>query len=330
MPNKPTLTTEVAREYRKKYGSKVPNLTLARILYKENKDLYTSVDHARTSLRLIEGKTGKVKAKDKSLFVPERPRNPYNLPDSEEKDIKPFILKNAERVLILSDIHIPYHSIEALTLAMDYGKERKVDTIILNGDICDFYQMSRFEKDPRKRSIAHELEATRSFLTTLRKEFPKAQILFKCGNHDLRFEKYLVVKAPELLGITEFELKNLLNLKSLDITWIEDKRIIKLKSLNILHGHEYTVGSFNPVNVARGLFMKANAIAIQGHNHQTSENTVTTLDGNMITTWSTGCMCELQPAYLPYNRWNLGFAYVEVEGDNFEVFNKRIKNGKVF
>lgn len=286
--------SSVAREYRIKFGSKVPTLTLARVLYKENKKVYNSVEHARTALRAIEGKNGNRQTITlKSLVIEgERPKNPYNLPDSEEQEWKPYkIPDKCKRVLLLSDCHIPYHSIDAITLALDYGKEKKVDTIVLNGDILDFYQLSRFEKDPRKRSLAYELDACKSFLKTLRELFPLAMIIYKCGNHEVRLQKYLMIKAPELLGVQEFELQYLLKFKEFGVTWVDDKVVMKLKRLNIIHGHEFNVGFIAPVNIARGLFLKANACAIQGHNHATSENTVTTLDGDMITTWSTGCLC---------------------------------------
>lgn len=329
-----SLKTSIARQYRAKYPNS-PTLTLARLLYRENISLYKDVEQARSCLRVIEGKAGdknRQRYKDKSLYKEEeRSRNPYKLPDSEEQEFKPYkISKKCQRILLLSDIHIPYHSIDAITLALDYGKQKKVDTIILNGDTIDFYMLSRFEKDPRKRSFASELEATRQFLTTLRKNFPDAHIFYKCGNHDIRLERYLMVKAPELLGVPEFQLPKLLHFDDLDIKWIDDKVIMKLNALNIIHGHEFATSFFSPVNVARGLFLRGNAVAIQGHNHQTSENTVTTLNGEMITTWSTGCLCELHPTYMPFNKWNHGFAYIEVEGKGFEVFNKRIKNGKVF
>jgi predicted phosphodiesterase len=61
----------------------------------------------------------------------------------------------------MSDIHLPYHSVEALTTAIQFLKDEKIDALILNGDTRDFYQASRFQKDPRKRSLAHELEANR-------------------------------------------------------------------------------------------------------------------------------------------------------------------------
>jgi hypothetical protein len=78
----------IAKEYREKYGMQMPTLTLARIMYKENKEAFNSIDHARNVLRTIEGKSGahnRKYIKDKSLYMTEeRPRNPWKLPESEE------------------------------------------------------------------------------------------------------------------------------------------------------------------------------------------------------------------------------------------------------
>jgi hypothetical protein len=53
------------------------------------------------------------------------------------------------------------------------------------------------------------------------------------------------------------------------------------------------------------------------------------MNGEITTTWSLGCLCELHPAYLPINKWNWGMALIDIDGQNFEVRNKRIHNGKV-
>ncbi len=111
--------------------------------------------------------------------------NPLDLPPSQESNYQPFKLPiNHNNILLLSDIHVPYHNIQALTLALKYGLENDVNTILLNGDVIDFYAISRFEKDPRKRNFGHEVLMTRQFLQTLRKLFPHAAIYYKCGNHE--------------------------------------------------------------------------------------------------------------------------------------------------
>jgi predicted phosphodiesterase len=327
-----SIKLNIAREYRLKYGMEMPTLTLARILYNDNKELYKTVDDARGCLRYNEGKKGKInikKVKDKSLFMSEeRPRNPWKLPESEETIYEPFIVK-AKKIAVLSDVHIPYHSITALSATFDKIAIEKPDAILLNGDFIDFYGLSRFMKDPRKRSVAHELQAAREFLDIL-SNF-NAKIYYKIGNHEERYEHYLMQKAPELLGVQQFELKHLLGLHDRGIDLIGDKRIIKANDLNIVHGHEFGQSIFSPVNVARGLFLRGKVSAMQGHNHSVSEHTESNMNGDIVTTWSLGCLCELNPAYLPINKWSHGFAFIELSenGKDFHVRNYRIHQGKI-
>jgi len=324
--------SDIAREYRKKYGMDLPTHQLARIMYEENKSAFKNKEDARLILRYIEGKTGATKRtkkiKSDEFYKSEsRPMNPYKLPESEESKYEPFIL-NAKRLAVLSDIHVPYHSIEAVTAAFDKIKEEKPDAILLNGDTIDFYGLSRFMKDPRKRSVAHELLAVNDFLDVLQ-QFG-AKIIYKLGNHDERYEHYLMHKAPELLGISDFKFENLLKAKERGMQVIGEKRIIKANKLNIIHGHEYP-SVFSPVNIARGLYMKGKVSAMQGHNHQVSEHTETDMNGEIVTTWSLGCLCELNPAYMPLNRWGHGMAIVDLSDNkkDFEVRNYRIYKGKI-
>jgi predicted phosphodiesterase len=319
--------SNLAREYRLKYGNEMPTLKLARIMYNDNPLLFSGIDSARTFLRSIEHKMGTKKSIKKTIEMPERPRNPYNLPESDEAIYQPYDLK-AKRLLVLSDIHIPYHNIESLTCAFDFAKSEKPDAILLNGDTLDFFGLSRFSKDPKARSFAHELKTFKAFMDVLKKTFD-AKIYFKIGNHEERYFHFLWMKAHEIVGVEEFELENIIKSRAEGIEIIKDKRIIKAGDLNIIHGHEFGGSVFSPVNVARGLFLRGKVSAMQGHNHQTSEHTESDMNGNITTTWSLGCLCELNPAYLPINKWNRGFSIVDIDGQNFDVRNKRIHKGKI-
>jgi predicted phosphodiesterase len=317
---------DFCREYRKKYGWEMPTLKLARIIYKEHPERFTNLESVRHSLRYIEKKTGlKTKSIDK---MPDRPKNPYHLPQSEEVVWEPYVL-DAKRVFIMSDIHIPYHSIDALSAAIEFAEKEKPDAILLNGDTIDFFQLSRFSKDPKKRSVAHELETFRKFFHVIKQTFPNTKIHYKLGNHCERYEHFLWMKAGELEGVEEFKFENILRARAEGIEVISDKRIIKLGALNVLHGHEFGGSIFSPVNIARGLFLRGKVSAMQGHNHQTSEHTESNMNREIITTYSVGCLCELHPAYLPINKWNHGFAMVDIHGQDFHVRNYRIHNGVV-
>jgi predicted phosphodiesterase len=327
------LKSEVAREYRTKFPDK-PTLALARIMFKENKTLYNHVEDARDKLRYIEGKQGakhKSKVANTSFIKDEaRPLNPYKLPNTEAKEIKPYIVTGYKLPLIISDVHLQFHDINAITTCFDYAKKQKPDAIIINGDLLDFYGLSFFSKDPRKRDFAYELSLFKQFFEILQKTF-KAKIIYKFGNHELRYERFLMQKAGELVGVEEFELANIIKARAEGIDIVNHNQLIHANELTILHGHELGRGFFSPVNAARGLQLRAKVTALQGDCHKTSEHTETDLKGTIKTTWSTGCLCGLQAEYAPYNSWNHGFAMIELDSNkkDFQVHNKRIYKGKV-
>lgn len=327
---------EIIREYLLKFP-KHADLTMAKKIYADHPLLWTNTETIRTAIRGIKGKKissiGHGEYKDKSLY--EKPTfnyNPYKLPDTEEKIREPYILPKADNnILLISDLHIPYHNISAITAALKYGEEAKVNTIIINGDLIDFYQMSRFERDPRKRSAKFEFDTTKAFLVILRATFPNARIYWVKGNHDVRYEHWLMAKAPEVFDDPYYRLEERLRLNEEKIHLINDKTIIKAGKLNIHHGHLFFRGFMAPVNSARGLFMKAKESTICSHVHKISEHTETNLSGELITCWTTGCLAELSPDYSPFaNNYAHGFAHIKVDADrNYSVKNFRIINGKI-
>ena len=323
--------SDIARQYREEHGWEIPTLKLARIMYAENNLLFKDVEDARLFLRYIEGKHGPENRKLKTIIhMPERPKNPYKLPDSDETDFAPYEIKGHKRVAILSDIHVPYHNIPSITAALDYLKKSKPDALLLNGDTIDCHRLSRFIKDPKKRNFKLELDTFKALFDVFEKEL-NCKIYFKIGNHEERYEHFLQEKAGELVGIEEFEFENIIKARARGIEVIGDKRPMKLNNLWGIHGHEYVGGISAPVNPARGLFLKSKVSCFQGHNHQTSEHTEPTLSGKMVTTWSLGCLSELHPSYMPLNKWNHGFAEVDLDenGEDFEFKNKRIFQGKI-
>ena len=327
-----TIKGEIVVSYLKRFPN-TPNLTLARKIYKENSKFFTNVDNVRSIIRLHTGNMGKTnskKVRNKELFTPPKPLNPFNLPESYANDYTAYEIKQS-KVLIISDLHFPYQDNKSIELALNYGLDKKANCILINGDLLDLPNCSRHEKDWRMRSVNDEFNAVRQFLVSLRKAFPNAKIVFKHGNHDERWEKYLYVKAPELFDVSDFQLEVLLKLGELKIETVKDKRPIKIGKLTALHGHELAGGA-GGVNPARSTFLKTLDNVIVGHYHKTSTNTETTMTGNVISVHSTGCLCGLNPLYMPINKHNLGFAYVEldIKTGNYNLQNLKVIKGKVY
>ena len=234
--------------------------------------------------------------------------------------------------LILSDVHLPYQDNAALTLALNHGVASGCQGVVLNGDIVDFYQLSRFSRDPSQFGVRDEIECWRAFAETLRELWPeKGALIYKRGNHEMRLESYLAAHAPELYDLADLSFQSLMGFEDLGIVQA-GVRPIKAGALNILHGHEFGESIFSPVNPARGAFLRTKASTVIGHHHQPSHHSENTLDGNPTGCWSTGCLCQLNPDYRPfaYTKWAHGFAEVESEQNGgFELRNYRIIDGKV-
>jgi predicted phosphodiesterase len=263
----------------------------------------------------------------------ERPKNPYKLPESYQEERKPYKLPIAcNNILLISDLHIPYHDINAVTLALNYGVENKINTILINGDLIDNHQVSRFERDPKKRSVKQEFDATKQFLRVLRATFPDAHIYWLKGNHCIRWEKFLLQKASEIWDDPYFHLEERLRLNEERVHLLDDKVLVKAGKLSITHGHHIFKGVFAPVSPARGAFLRAKQTVIVGHLHRASHHPEITLDGEVISCWSTGCLCELRPDYSPLvSNSQHGFAHITIEKDgNFHVKNFQIINGKLY
>jgi len=205
--NKKTKARELAEQYCKEHAD-MPHLTLAKLLKAKHGLVFKDVEHARDMVRVVRGQKGDRERKntsDKSLYVEKSPY--FTLPKSYAEKRMPLQIKG-EKVLLLKDIHFPYHDEEALSTALKWGIDEGCDTLYLNGDILDCHTLSRWEKDPEARSFAQELESVRAFLKLVSTLFKK--VYYKEGNHEERYWRYLSSHAPELAEIDAFNLQSLL------------------------------------------------------------------------------------------------------------------------
>lgn len=309
--------------------------TLASKLWTEERALFTSYEQCRAMIRDYRGEHGeKRRARRASALVPTTKHETTlakAIPKSDAKPLPPMKFDGRGRGAIISDLHIPYHDKQAILTTLEHiQQEKATDFLIINGDLVDCYALSTHVKDPRRRDFKGELGMTNQFLGAIRPKFGK--VWLKEGNHEDRFGRYLRIKAPELLGLGGFNWPTFLRLEERDITWVPSPVTMQAGALSIIHGHEFgRGGASNPVNPARGLFLRAKDCALWGHFHRTSHHTEGTIRDSRIACWSLGCLCDLRPEYDPmaFTRWNHGFAIMEFDGKGFEIQNHMIVEGKV-
>jgi metallophosphoesterase superfamily enzyme len=305
---------------------------LGRLLYAKHGALFPSLESARDAVRTRRGAHGEA-ARDDGLT-----KFPWEKGKAGTVSLPPSLAENAEkvhlepgRIAVLCDLHLPYHDTRALKVALRHLVEYKPNTILLGGDLIDFYAISRFITNPDVRNLPGELAATEQFLAYLRERFPRANIVYKLGNHDERWRHYIWTKAPELFGVAFLKLENVLNCEKYNVRMVDDRLSICMGGLTFLHGHELEQGAASPVNPARGVFLRTLDSYVIGHRHRSSDHTEKTANGRFITCWSIGCLCDMTPEYARINKWNHGFATVDLKASGeFRLTNHRIHDGRLF
>ena len=326
------LVTSVIRKF-----PEADNRTLARYLYEKHPEEFASVEQARHSVRYYRGNAGaKNRARsDDSLHRPNgKAGQSFNIPAGLKQTRRMAHIKEPGKYLILSDLHVPYHSEIAIEAALRYGIDEGCEHVVLNGDFLDFYKLSRWSQDPRYRSVAEELETGKEILAEIERHFAGSDSVkvYKVGNHEDRYEQFLYAKASALVGVDDFQLKKILPIEPKNWRFVHSKQLYKLGKLLMLHGHEVGRGLFDPVNIARGMWLRLQQTAMVGHWHRTSTHVETTgVKETVIPCYSVGALCDLSPDYAPVNKWNAGFAIVHLDvSGNFQVRNLIIHQGKVY
>ena len=78
-----------------------------------------------------------------------------------------------KRILVISDLHIPFHHRDSFTFLEEIKKEYKPDFIVNIGDLLDFHAINMYTHDPDLYSAGYELKASRGFIRALEGIFPK-------------------------------------------------------------------------------------------------------------------------------------------------------------
>ena len=327
--------TEIVFEYLEKFPE-APSKTLGRKIYAENAAFFKNFEQAYLRVRYYRGQAGK-RQRDmmnnnvNNKFIKELKtkvmQNKLTLPESHTKTRNQFTFPSGcMRLGVFGDVHIPFHDNIALETMFDKFEEENVDSIFINGDLLDFYQLSFHEKDPRVVHFKDEIEAGKEFLAYIRDRFPDIPIYYITGNHENRFERYLRIKASELLDMDEFRLDVILQVAAYKIEFIPFRSKVVFGYYTIEHGDK--IPGAGGVVPARTLLMRLKSNSIVNHFNKSSESSQRVYgpgEPTSIKAYSLGCMCDLAPEYMEINEWNHGFAIMKRIKDKVSVHNYKIE-----
>ena len=242
----------------------------------------------------------------------------------KDKNILPIekTYKNA-KIYVASDIHFPFQDDKAVNRFVTECFLNQPNVIILNGDLLDFYKLSRFSKDPEGRNPREEIEMCREFLKDIRESCPNADIYYTIGNHETRLEKYVLDKAPEIACLVD---------NVFQIVKTDDYNIIGCSSLlindNFMFKHGTRLGNKSGLSAIKEL--EAHYLSgATGHTHRLAKFT-TRKSGKRFVWFETGCLCDLDPEYMVSPDWQQGFVKLVFKDGKLKHSNiTEIENGEI-
>ena len=151
-------------------------------------------------------------------------------------------------VIVGSDLHIwPGPASTALRAFKKFCKDLKPAAVILNGDVLDFPKISRhaaigWEETPIP---VDEIEAAQVHLYDIEQACGKAEKFWTLGNHDARFESFIVQHAPQLQAIKGTSLMDHFAMWRWTWScWINDDVVVKHRFKGGIHAtHTNTLNS---------------------------------------------------------------------------------------
>lgn len=219
------------------------------------------------------------------------------------------------REVNLSDLHVPYQDNYAVALALKVVQRVKPDAVNVLGDLCDFYKLSRFDKDPDAFDLQTELDEGREFFGMLRRVHG-GTVRFLPGNHELRLHKYLN-RNPELHGLDVLSLPTLLRVTEYGVDYYEHE--IEIVPGKLIAKHGDVVRKYAGYSAKAELERDGYGVStITGHTHRLA-TIHSTYRGSTVVGIENGCLCDLEPEYVRNPNWQHGLSIVEVSDDVFNV-----------
>ena len=78
-----------------------------------------------------------------------------------------------KKILVVSDMHLPYQHKDSIKFLKEIKKEFKPDTTISIGDLLDQHALSFHDSSPELYSAGHELDKAKEYVKELESVFPK-------------------------------------------------------------------------------------------------------------------------------------------------------------
>jgi predicted phosphodiesterase len=222
-----------------------------------------------------------------------------------------------ERIVVVSDLQIPYHDPRAVYNLIDFIKRYKPDRVVSIGDEIDLPQVSKWEKGRMGEyagTIGKDRDATVKILEKLR----VTDVIR--SNHTDRLFNYIASYAPGLYGIPELQLENFLRLPELGITYWRKPMPIAPNWVAV-HGDHGRISQVAGQTALKQALQHGKSL-VCGHTHRLGLSSVTEASGGIVgrivTGLEVGNLMDFKKAHYTHGsaNWQQGFGLLYVDGRN--------------
>jgi len=221
-----------------------------------------------------------------------------------------------KRIVILSDLQVPFEDIHLTQNIARFLKTFKPDQTVTIGDEIDFQTISKWSEGT-PQAYEQSLGDDRDRCVDLLWELGVTDCIR--SNHTDRFDRYIERNAPALATLKGLKYTELIGIKDLGITWHEQPGLIAPNTI-LAHGDEGSLAQYAGGTAAK-LVERMGKNVVCGHTHRQG-----------IIWRSTGLRGRLEPLFgfeaghlmavrkAAYTRplnapnWQMGFGMLEVSG----------------
>lgn len=201
--------------------------------------------------------------------------------------------ENNDRILVISDMHIPYHHPDLIEFLAYLKKKYKPTRIISMGDELDKHALSFHDHDPDLPSAGDELRQSKVVIAELYQMFPKMDIIE--SNHGS-----LVWRKAKTNGIPRHYIKSYNEVLGVGPNWKWSFELtIKLPNGQNCYFHHGK--SSDVIQLSQQMGMNA----VQGHFHETFKVSYWRNPTGLYWGLQTGCLVDDDALAFSYNNVNI-------------------------
>ena len=241
------------------------------------------------------------------------------------------------KVVVLSDLQIPYHDHKSLKVINSFIRDYKPDELWCVGDELDAPEPSRWNKGMAgeyEQTLQDSIDLTSDIMAELKSSLGKNKPFYiQRSNHTDRIETYIRKYAPAFQSLRALKIEELLGYSSMGITYLH-KITELLPGWVMAHGDESSLSRI-PGSTALGLARKLGKSVVCGHTHRLGlQHETTGLNGKTKTLFGleVGHLMSIKDAsYLKSGiaNWQQGFGILLENNRKVTPYTVPIVNGDI-